>query len=59
MKKPINWNRINSRAIDYGHCDRCNCALIQFSPDDMCMLCELHLDIEWNLRHKDDVNNEI
>jgi hypothetical protein len=54
MRKNINWNRIDSRAIDYGHCDRCNCVLIQFSPDDMCMLCELHLDIEWNLRHKDD-----
>lgn len=58
MKEVNNYWRKHV-AIDYGHCDRCGCALIQFSPDDMCMLCELHLDIEWNLRHKDDVNNEI
>ena len=55
MKEVTNyWNRINSRAIDYGHCDRCGHKLIQFSPDDMCMLCEWNLDIAWHLRHKDD-----
>ena len=55
MKEVTNyWNRINSCAIDYGHCDRCGHKFIQFSPDDMCMLCEWNLDIAWNLRHKDD-----
>lgn len=59
MRKNINLNRINSRAIDYGHCDRCNCVLIQFSPDDMCMVCGDNMDTIWDLKHKDDVNNEI
>lgn len=46
-------NRINNSPIDYGHCDRCNCALIQYSPDDMCMVCEDNMDTIWDVKHKE------